>query len=174
MRVLRLIVIAVALLAPGAARAEFEHEVKAAFLLRFLSYVEWPETAFPGNGAPIVVGVLGADEVEVALSAMVAGRTAQGRAIEVRRLNGGDPPKNLHMLFVGSGADVELSRLARQPGLLVVSDVKGSLDHGAMISLVRVGNNVRFQVALEAAERSGLRISSRMLAVAQLIKPGRP
>ena len=78
------------------------------------------------------------------------------------------------MLFVGHGADVDLSRLARQPGLLVVSDVKGSLDRGAMISLVRVGNNVRFQVAPEAAERSGLRISSRMLAVAQLIKPARP
>jgi hypothetical protein len=174
MRALRLLVIAVALVAPGAARAEFEHEVKAAFLFRFLAYVEWPETAFPNNSAPIVVGVLGADEVEVALSAMVADRTAQGRPIEVRKLNEGDPPKGLHMLFVSSGVEVDLSRLARQPGLLVVSDDKSSLDHGAMISLVRVGSNVRFQVAPEAAERSGLRISSRMLAVAQLIKPARP
>jgi YfiR/HmsC-like len=174
MRVLRLIVVAVALLAPGAARAEFEHEVKAAFLFRFLSYVEWPENAFLDARAPIVVGVLGADEVEVALAAMVAERTAQGRAIEVRRLNGGEPSKGLHMLFVGPGADVDLARLARQSGLLVVSDVKGSIDRGAMISLVRVGNNVRFQVAPEAAERSGLRISSRMLSVAQLVKPGRP
>jgi len=174
MRVLRPLVIAVAFLASGAARAEFEHEVKAAFLFRFLAYVEWPETAFPNTNAPIVVGVLGADEVQAALSAMVAGRSAQGRAIEVRRLNEGEPSKGCHMLFVGSGADVDLSRLARQPGLLVVSDVKGSIDNGAMISLVRVGNNVRFQVAPEAAERSGLRISSRMLAVAQLIKPARP
>jgi hypothetical protein len=40
-----------------------------------------------------------------------------------------------------------------------------------MVNLLVMGDRVRFQVAPRAAERSGLRISSRMLAVAQYVKP---
>jgi hypothetical protein len=117
--------------------------------------------------------VLGADEVHASLQDIVSERSAHGRPLELRKLKDGERPAGVHVLFVGRGASASLSKLADEPGLLVVSDTRGALERGAMINFLRVEGRVRFEVAPEAAERRGLRISSRMLAVAQHVRPGR-
>jgi hypothetical protein len=158
----------------NAAAQPQEHEVKAAFLYKFLSFVEWPAQSFARAGAPLVIGVLGADEVHASLQEIVPGRSAQGRPLELRKLREGERPAGVHVLFVGRAAAAALSKLGAQPGLLVVSEADGALEQGAMINFLRVEGRVRFEVAPEVAERRGLRISSRMLAVAQHVRPGRP
>jgi len=172
-RFLRPLLLAAGLLAPGMAAAQLEHEVKAAFLFKFLSFVEWPAAAFAAPDAPLVVGVLGADEVLASLQEIVPGRTAQGRAVQLRRLKDGERPAGVHLLFVGRAAAAALPKLAGQPGVLLVGESEGALDQGAMINFLRSEGRVRFEVAPDAAERRGLRISSRMLAVAQHVRPGR-
>ena len=160
---------AIALVAAGEAHAELERDVKAAYLFRFLSYVEWAPEVQERPGAPLVIGVLGADDVAAALEDTVRGRTAQGHPIEVRRLDRRDSLQGIRMLFVGPEAASELSRLRPPPGVVVVSDVEGGLERGAVINLLRLGDNVRFEVAPQAAERRGVRISSRMLALAHRV-----
>lgn len=159
--------------AAGAQAPPQEHEVKAAFLYKFLSFVEWPAQSFARADSPIVIGVLGADEVHASLEQAVQGRLAQNRPVQVRRLKDGERPAGLQVLFVGRAATASLPKLAPAPGVLVVAEAEGALDQGAMINFLRSEGRVRFEVAPEAAERRGLRISSRMLAVAQHVKPGR-
>jgi hypothetical protein len=171
---MRTLVAFLGLLASCAALAQpQEHEVKAAFLFKFLSFIEWPAQSFARASAPLVIGVLGADDVHFALQEIVPGRTAQGRPLEVRKLKEGERTAGVHLLFVGRAAAAILPKLPAQPGLLVVSEADGALEQGAMINFLRVDGRVRFEVAPDAAERRGLRISSRMLAVAQHVKPGR-
>jgi len=157
----------------AAAAQPQEHEVKAAFLFKFLSFIEWPAQSFARANAPLVIGVLGADDVHFALQEIVPGRSAHGRPLEVRKLKDGERTAGVHLLFVGRAAASALPKLPAQPGLLVVSEADGALEQGAMINFLRVDGRVRFEVAPDAAERRGLRISSRMLAVAQHVKPGR-
>lgn len=148
--------------------------MKAAFLYRFLSFVEWPAQSFARADAPLVIGVLGADEVHASLEAIVPGRSAQGRPLQLRKLKEGERPTGVHLLFVGRAAAAALPKLGGPAGLLVVSETEGALEQGAMINFLRVEGRVRFEVAPDAAERRGLRISSRMLAVAQHVRTGRP
>ena len=162
-----------ALLAPAQAGAPLEPQVKAAYLFKFLSYVDWPDQAFPRPDAPMVIGVLGADDVRGSLQEIVRGRAAQGHPIEVRSLQPGESAEGLHVLFVGRSASGELPKVAGLPGVLLVSEFEGALDQGAMVNLVHAGEHVRFEVAPKAAESRGLHISSRMLTVAQYVKPGR-
>jgi hypothetical protein len=173
-RVLRHLLLAAALLAPGIAAAQLEHEVKAAFLFKFLSYVEWPPQAFAAPGAPLVIGVLGADGVHAGLQEIASARSAQGRPVQVRRLKDGERPEGVHLLFVGRAAAPALPRLAGQPGVLLVSEAEGALDQGAMVNFLQSDGRIRFEAAPDAAERRGLRISSRMLAVAQHVRAPRP
>ena len=171
---MRTLLAVLGLFASCAALAQpLEHEVKAAFLYKFLSFVEWPAQSFARAGAPLVIGVLGADEVHASLQEIVPGRSAQGRPLELRRLKDGERPAGVHMLFIGRAAAASLPKIPAQPGLLVVSEVEGALDQGAMINFLRVEGRVRFEVAPELADRRGLRISSRMLAVAQHVRSGR-
>ena len=176
MRQLRFVLLAAAggLLLPGYATAQMEHEVKAAYLFKFLSYVDWPAAAFAGAHTPLVIGVVDADEVRGSLLDIVRDRMAQGRPVEVRRLAGGDAPDGIHALFVGRVAAEAIPRYVGRPGLLLVAEADGALDRGAMINLLRIDNRVRFEVAPQAAERSGLHISSRLLALAQAIKTVAP
>lgn len=173
MRLARLLLVALGLLAPALAAAQAEHEVKAAFLVRFLSFVEWPEPAFARPESPIVIGVMGADDVLATLQETLAGRVVQARPVAARRIKEGEPLAGVHLLFVGRGASSALPKLGPPPGVLVVSEIEGGLERGATVNFLRREGRVRFEVALDTAEKQGLRISSRMLSVAQNVRQGR-
>jgi hypothetical protein len=159
---------------PGAfaSAAQTEPAVKAATLVKFLSYIEWPSQSFDSPQAPFVIGVMGADDVQEALLDITRSHPAQGRAVVVRSVAPGDRCSGIHMLFVGHDVQIEIQRLSGTPGLLLVSDADGALDRGAMVNLIRSGDHVRFEVAPEPAEKSGVHISSRMLSIAQHVKQG--
>jgi len=157
-----------ACLSAGAQTAQ-EHEVKAAFLFRFLSFMEWPQA----SSAPIVIGLVGADEIAAELERLVPGRTAQGRPVAVRRLKPGESPAGVHVVMVGRGEAERIAPLARQ-GAFVVGESEGALDRGAAINFLVDEGKVRFEVSLPAAERSKVRISSRMLAVAHNVRGAKP
>lgn len=163
-----------ALLLPLCAFAQaLEHEVKAAYLFRFLSFVEWPASSFARPDSPIVIGVLGAEDVLDELRAIVPGRVVQGRPVAVRRVREGEGAAGLHLLFVGREASAQLARLGPTHGVLVVSDSASGLDRGAVVNFVRSEGRVRFEVAVDAAAQRELKISSRMLAVASSVRQGK-
>ena len=153
-----------------------EEDVKAAFLYKFPAYVEWRPGSFGQPSSPIVIGVTGDDTVAEALRALVAGREAGERPVQIRQLAPGALPAGLHLLFVGRGASSQVPRLApmaASQGVLLVTDYEGALDDGSAINLLVIDHRVRFEVSLDATERAGLRLSSRMLAVALWVRPAR-
>ena len=162
---------------PTAAQAEgeraLEHRVKAAFLFRFTEFVTWPDAAYAKPDSPFVLLVAGPDGVADNLRNITAGRSVAGRPVEVRRVaNGTDslPPAQLVYL---AGSD--LTRVREQMRgvprhALVVTEVEGALDHGSVINFVLAQDRVRFDISLESAERRGLRLSSRLLAVARAVR----
>ena len=146
-----------------------ETAIKAAFLYKFAGYIEWPGSAFAAPDAPIAIGTLASDEVAAELEIAVTNRTVNGRRVVVRRLREGDSPQGLHLLFVGRREPNPRSalRAAQQNGVLTVTET--TLDAGSAINFVLTEERVAFEVSLEAAERGGHRISSRMLAVARRV-----
>ena len=146
-----------------------EHELKAAYLYRFLSFMEWPGQP-PRADRPITIGVMGADDVLAELQAIVPGRSAQGRPVVVRRVSEGQSLAGLQVLYVGPAAAGALARLSVPPGTALVSDGEAALDRGAAIAFVRSDGRVRFHVSLDAADKQNVRISSRMLSVAEHVR----
>jgi uncharacterized protein DUF4154 len=168
-----------ALLAMAAGAADSQQQateaaVKAAFLYKFPGYVEWPAQALGAADAPFVIGVAGSEEVAAELERLVPNRPIANRKVVVRRVKEGESPRGLNMLFVGrnEGASRALVRAAQQqPGVLVVTESDRGLEMGAAINLVSLEERIAFEVSLENAERAGLHISSRMLAVARRVVP---
>jgi hypothetical protein len=168
------------LLSPPAAPAsdEFhrlEEQVKATFLFRFLDYVEWPADGAREPGVGITVGVLGSDEIASVLHHYAVEARRSGPLITVRRLREGDPLDGLQMLYIDRSQrarSAELARASHHRGLLVVTDWHGALDLGAAINFVPVGTRIRFDVSVPAADRAGIRLSARLLAVANHVRTG--
>ena len=156
-----------------AQREATESGVKAAFLYKFANYIEWPANAFSAPAAPLVIGVLGADEVAAELDRIVPGRNVNGHPVTVKRLKGGEGAAGVHILFVGRESGTAAAvRSAREQGALTVTETEHGLETmGSAINFLTAGDRVAFEVSLDAAEKSGHRISSRMLAVAKRVVP---
>lgn len=161
-------------LLPGAAAAQqqaTEASIKAAFLYKFAGYIEWPANAFTAPDAPLVIGITGSDEVAAELERLLPGRSINSRPVLVRRFREGEPPKGAHIVFIGRGEPNARAvvRAAQQSGALAVTETERGLETGSSINFVLVEDHVGFEVSLDAAERGGHRISSRMLAVARRV-----
>ncbi len=152
-----------------------ERNVKAAFLYKFLSYVEYPQ-ALLDNNAPYVVGVAGTDDIAAELSRITAGRNINNHPVQVRVVRAGDTLAGVHLLFIGAAEAARgspaLLRAAQQAGVLSVTETPGALQAGSVINFRLVDDRVRFEVSLEAAEKSNLRLSSRLLSVAYTVQKG--
>jgi hypothetical protein len=147
-----------------------EHEIKAAFLYKFAAFVEWPPMERPE--APFVIAVYGADDVAAELRRLVQSAGLRGRAVQVRTPKENESPASAQLLFVGRDSP-RLPALARSLAgmpVLIVSEAPGALEQGSMINFLLRDGRVRFEVAPEPAERSRLRISSRLLAAAQSVR----
>ena len=163
-------------LAPGIARAQqaTEASVKAALVYKFASYVEWPPEAFAMPESPLVIGIVGADDVAAELEPLARGRTVNNRPVAVWRLKDAEAVTGCHVVFVGrreSGRLPAVARAARAKSVLLISDTERGLESGSVINFVHVEDRVGFEVSIDAAERSNLRLSSRMLAVARRVVP---
>jgi hypothetical protein len=168
--------LAAAVAAPRAGaqeRPELERQVKAAYLYKFGAYVSWPESASGRHDAPLVIGVAGADLLADELGRMVAGRSISDRPLTVRRVTRGEAAAGVHILFVGAGAGAraaELIEAAKGRPVLVVGEFEANWPPGCVINFVAVDNRVRFDVALDAAEQNGLKVSAQLLSVARQVK----
>jgi len=153
--------------------AALERRVKAAFLYKFLGYAEFPPAAFDGPGAPLVIGVVGADDIAAELTRIVAGRSVAGRPIVVRALREQDLAQPAHLLFVAGPEEARSARLLRaSPALLTVTECDGGLAAGGVINFTIVDERVRFDVSLDAAEKKNVKLSSRLLVVANRVQKG--
>jgi hypothetical protein len=160
--------LAVAQAPPAAA----ESAVKAAFLYKFASFVEWPPGAFQRPDQPLVIAVSGDDPVAADLEQLAAGRMALGRPVTVRRVADPGAAAGIHVLFIGSRREGRLREMldAIKGPVLVVTDQAGALRLGSVINFLSEGSRVRFSASLASAEAHNLKLSSRLLAVAQLIE----
>lgn len=146
--------------------------VKAAYLYKFAGYVEWPPGVFASEDSPIVIGVIGDDDLEAILSEMIVGKIVNGRPLETRRLEPGSLLQGVHMLIVGAldtRALQDIGDAVRGKPVLVVSDTGRQRMPDSMISFDRVGQHLRFNVALKPVATSGLKLRALMLTAARRV-----
>jgi hypothetical protein len=153
-----------------------EDNVKAAYLLRFLNYVEWPAASLGGPDAPLVVGVANEEPVLAELQRQAIGRSVNHRQVLVRRVNAGDALAGLHVLFIGARNErARMATLLHQlhaAPVLAVTESEGALEQGSMINFRLVDDRLRFEVALDPVKRSGLELNTRLLSVASAVIKG--
>ena len=165
-------------IAPPVARADEapEYQVKAAFLYNFAKFVDWPSAAFSGENSPLIIGVLGDDPFGDALDKTVEGKTVNDRKIVVRRYKQADDAKSCHILYVSRSekkqVDKDLDRLDKT-NTLTVGDMDQFLQRGGMVNFIIEDKKVRLEINPDAAERANLKVSSKLLQVAHIVKPPR-
>ena len=168
-----LLVIAALLAAAQAYAARFSADaVKAAFLFRFASYIDWPEDAV--SDGPFVIAVYGAEGVARQLDVLQPKMTAHDRPAQVRRITRVSELDGVQILYVGPTQPLVDSRALRAAAIerpiLIVTDDEYGLDAGGVINFLEEPRNVRFEVSLAAADRARLKIAAALLSVAARVE----
>jgi len=164
-------------LAPGAiatAHAQVqEYALKAAFLLKFGLYVEWPSTAFSSPTSPFNLCIAGQNPFGDSLDKAVADERINGHNVVIRQLKTVGRDSGCHILYIGdSDAQHVAQILATVHGssVLTVSDARGYGSDSGIIDFVIVNDRVRFYIDDESAAQNGLVISSKLLSLALNVK----
>jgi hypothetical protein len=156
----------------GRAQARTDPELKAAFLLNFAKFTVWPPESLPGS-SPLIACVLGGGRVADALEELTRGQQVQGRPVSVRRIDADGPLRSCHVLYgpalAGARALAVVGAAASAP-VLTVSDSPDFALRGGIAGFYIEDGKMRFAVNAHAAARAGLRLSSRLLNLARLVK----
>jgi len=163
--VLCLLMLAGAVQARPGLPATPERKLKAAYIYRVATFVDWPDAAFARPGAPLRVGIAGDDALADEAEKFMAGRLVHGRPLAVVRVGSRAVPPGLHILFAGATpARARLLGAVRSQPVLTMCD--GAPAHGCVVGLVADGERLRLRIDRLEALAAQLRISARLLALA--------
>jgi len=141
---------------------------KAAFLYNSVRFTMWPALA---DGAPIVACIIGDDGIAAGLSEIGRVHTVDGHRLAVGQPQDSTTWLTCHLLFIteaqlrrSAGALAGITTLP----ILTVSDAKGFAKTTGIIELYTTAGQLRFLINVDAAGRSGLRLSSKLLNLAKV------
>jgi hypothetical protein len=149
-----------------------EYDVKAAYLYNFAKFVEWPPSAPQTSGPVMTIGIWGEDPFGPDLSDLFAGKTVQGKTLQLRRIHSAQEAADCAVVFIKprDGSVSEIIEALRNRSVLTVGDNPQFIDAGGVIGFRLLRGKVRFDINLNAASTAGLKISSDLLRVANQIR----
>jgi hypothetical protein len=150
-----------------------EYKLKSAMLYNLTHFVEWPDSAYPDRQAPIVLCVLGQDPLANSLFSAVPTETNNGRPVLIRRIQSEREVPGCHILYISSSERKTAAHIfstLNGSNTLTVGEMTQFAAHGGMIQFSMEDQHVHFDINLEAAYRARLKISSKLLALAQIVK----
>lgn len=161
-----------ALAVQSAYAGQVEYEVKAAFIHNFAKFIEWPTEVFQDSAAPIQMGYLGDGPINEALMKL-NGKEVQQRTLKVSRIENINHVNSFHIIFVNpSQKKWSRSILAslRGTGILTIGDIPGFAANCGVVNFYLEKSRVRFEINVSAAERESLKVSSKLLRLARIVK----
>jgi hypothetical protein len=153
------------------AAATGEYEVKAAYLLNFTKFVEWPASAFASADSPIAICVVGSNPFGRVLEELVQGEEVNGRKVMTRFFSQAPAARTCQVIFLPADMKDTAGILkGLGPGVLTVGEGDRFLRDGGAIAFVVDQRRVRFDIRQSAAEAASLKLSSKLLSVARTVE----
>lgn len=153
-----------------------EYQVKAAFVAKFVQFVDWPAGTLAKQGDPLVIAVVadadGRDPFNGALEQLVNGKSANGHPLKVRHVTP-DNVGDCHALFVPASQDAHAEQALKAVAghnVLTVGETDAFPHAGGQITFYLDDNKVRFEINPDAAKAAGVTISAKLLALARIVR----
>ena len=148
-----------------------EYLIKAAILYNFAKFASWPAAAFSNDTAPLRICVIGADPFGPALESL-NGKTVRNRALVTAPIVKVEEAAACHILFVSASEKDRLGAILDTVSalpILTVADINRFANSGGIIALKEVDDRSRIEVNIGAADLAGLKLSSKLLRLADTV-----
>jgi hypothetical protein len=160
-------------ISPSAAQdGALEYQIKAAFLFNFAKFVEWPADAFQDRNAAFTICLAG-DPFQGAVEKTIEGEAWNGRRLSVKRVESGSELRGCQLVYISRAAaarNMEILMAAANEPILTVGETENFIAAGGIIRFTEGGRRIRFEINPDAADRASLRVSSRLLRLADIVR----
>lgn len=150
---------------------EYENQVKATFIYNFSRFIEWPAGTFTRGRSSLTVCVLGINPFGGALDS-IKGKDVQGRKIEIEHLANSSKLGACQILFISSSEREHLKEIlesAKHSRVLTIGEMSQFAQDGGIVALAMRKDRIHFSVNLDAANETGVKISSSVLRLATIV-----
>ncbi len=153
--------------APVKSQVKNEQQAKAAIVLAFAKYTQWPATAFASTNAPLIIGVLGKPSFGNILDRYNQ-QKVKGHTLSIKQCNSVEEAAACHLVFVGASEKANLNRILerlKQPHTLTVGETEKFIESGGMAKLWSKESpdsvQVKFQINKQAVGEAKLDIATQ-------------
>ena len=154
-----------------------EYQIKADFVYTVAKFVDWPEKAFAGPGAPLTFGIVGSDVVADAIAQALRGKKVHERPIRTVRITDLRRALECQIVYVSESDPSRVKALLEEveaASILTVGEGSDFADRGGILGISMRDTLVQFEVNMRSAERAGITISSKILRLGEVVGGVRP
>jgi len=145
--------------------------IRAAMVYNFCKFVEWPNAEEPEQ---LVLGVM-SDGFSTPDFSSIDGKTVRDLRLEVRTISSRSDLAECNLLFIAEAQGMTLQDAfaeSKNESILTISEIDGFCSQGGIIQMVPRRGKMRFFINREAADESGLTLSSQLLKMARIVEGG--
>lgn len=149
-----------------------EYTVKLAFLYNFTKFIQWPAGSYRDPEAPHAICIVGRDPFSADIEGDLRTRIVGRHPVQVLTLKPTDTLNVCHIVFIPATDNGQANKIVKDlsgSSTLTVGETEGFAELGGVINLTVEGNTVHFEVNQLAAQRAGLKISSKLLSLAKIV-----
>ena len=147
------------------AKQASEYELKAAFLLHFMDFTQWPHD----NNR--IVCVYGNNPFKKYLQTLNRSKPKHQQVL-IKYTDDLNEANDCNILFITRSKKHQLeqilSTLENRP-LLTVSDIEGFAANSGMVELATKSDKIRLVINLSAVKKPGIKLSSNLIELARLV-----
>ncbi len=149
-----------------------EYEIKAAYLYYFTKFIDWPSDFLPNSGNQLYMCILGKDSFNSSLDT-IENKKVRNKRLIVRPVYDTDDTNMCHILFINHSEKMRIPAILdklKESSVVTVGEMRGFTQNGGIINFYIKNNKVRFQINADKAHNAGLRISSELLRLADIVR----
>lgn len=150
-----------------------EDQIKAVYLFNFAEFIRWPESAFSEHPEAFHFCALNEQSAIIRmLKKVIDGKTAGGRKLVFRRINGKDDWNGCQLLYFHADEQSKLAGLLPElkgRNLLTVGDKEDFVKNGGMIGIARQSKNLHLFINVQHLKQANLKASAKLLRLASVV-----
>lgn len=156
-------------------KAERIDQVKAAFVLNIARFVSWPPESLHQQDNHLLLCLYRGNPLGGAVNS-ISGKMVSGRMLQIESIQSLAESAACNILLIGEAAlqkfDAEAQKEPNRPVLTIadLTDREPRMpQRNVLVTLVRNGSRIGFEINLGKSRQSGLRMSSQLLKLAKIV-----
>ena len=155
---------------PARAADERAHNAKAELLYHIAKFIEWPSPQ--ATKEQFLIAILGEDDLASVLAGTMSHKSINGKPVFIRCVRRLEDARDCHILFIAASEQKRISEVLgalQGASVLTVADTGGFAAQGGIVDFLLADSKVRLEINHEQAVRARLKISAKLLALAQIV-----